>query len=187
MFVYIDESGVHQQAGKTTTALVYVKTEQVERLDRAILQTEKNLGIQPFHWSKQIWKIRQAFLSELLSESFEVKILLFQNPFTEEKWEQGIKRLLVEKHIKYIIIDGSKPRRYTLHLKQVLRQSGVSVKKIRIGNDRAFPGLRLADFFAGLTRSHFQDPNNEEARRLFKIAKNKITTQFLGGQVPASL
>ena len=80
--------------------------------------------------------------------------------------------------------DNQQPRRYVLRLKNVLRHRGTSVKKIRMGNDLAFPALRLADLFAGLIRAYFEEPEKKAAKELYHLAENKITTQaYLGGQV----
>lgn len=182
MYIFIDESGIHKQDGRSTTALVYVKVQNLEMLNSRILQAEESLRIEPFHWSKQIWKIREVFLHEVLKENFEVKIFVFHNPFTQGKLENALRHLLVEKRISNIIIDGDKPQRNILRLKKVLRDSGISVKKIRMGNDLAFPCLRLADLFAGLTRSYFQDRDNLKAKKLYDLAEIKITTQLMGGQ-----
>ncbi len=182
MYIFIDESGIHTQAGKSTTALVYVKVEHLETLNDRILLTEKTLKIKPFRWSKQIWKIRQAFLEAIIKEDFEVKIFVFENPFTEDKFEGALKYLLTEKRIKNIVIDGKKHQRKVARLKKVLRDFGISVKKIRMGSDQGFPCLRLADLFSGLTRTYFQDANNLKAKKLYHLAKIKITTQLMGGQ-----
>ena len=87
MLVFIDESGIHKQDGQSTTALVYVKVEHAEILDTAILRAEKDLKIEPFHWRDQGWKVRLAFLEDMVKEEFEVKIFIFRNPFTIEKFE----------------------------------------------------------------------------------------------------
>ncbi len=71
--------------------------------------------------------------------------------------------------------------RYVLRLKKVLREYHVSAAKIRMGNDKAFPGLRVADFFAGLIR-RVSEKNSAEAEELFELVKNKITT-LSGGPV----
>ena len=187
MNIFIDESGIHKQDGKSTTALVYVQVEHLEKLDKAILASEKDLGIEPFHWSKQIWKIRQAFLEAVIREDFEVKIFVFSNPFTQEKLDNALRHLIVEKNIKNITIDGRRTRDYVQHLKRVLREVGIPVKKIRFRNDRAFPCLRLADLFAGLTRAYVGDQQNQYAAKLYKLARIKITIQLMDGQVPPSL
>src|SRR3989344_126746 len=141
MFVYIDESGVHQQDGKSAIALVYVITENSDELDRAVRKAEKSLLINSFHWSKYTWKIRTAFLNAILKEQFNVKTVLLPNPFTENKLEAALQYLLLEKNIKNVVIDGHKPHRYILRLKKILRDHGASVKKMRMGDDRSFPGL----------------------------------------------
>ena len=182
MYIFIDESGIHKQDGQSTTALVYVKVENLEILNSRILLAEKILKIESFHWRKQIWKIRKAFLVAIIKESFKVKIFFIENPFTEEKLEDALRHLLVERHIRNIIIDGKKPPSRVLRLKKVLREYGISVKKIRMGNDMSFPCLRLADLFAGLTRTYFENQTDEHAKELYKIARIKITTQLMGGQ-----
>ena len=185
--VFVDESGIHRQDGQSTTALVYIQIEHVDILDKVILEIEKTLHIESFHWSKHIWKIRQEFLEAVIKEDFEVKVFILHNPIVAGKLEKAWRHLLVEKRIHTIIIDGKKSRRYAQNLKSVLRESGISIKRIRTGNDRSFPGLRLADLFAGLTRAYVEDPKNEKAKQLYEIAKNKITIQLMDGQVPASL
>jgi hypothetical protein len=187
MLIFIDESGIHKQDGQSTTALVYIKVENAGKVNEAILRAEKRLGIEHFHWNKQMWKIRQAFLEEILAEEFEVKLFIFQNPFTEEKMEIALRHLIVEDFIRTVVLDGQKPRRFVLRLKQILRQQKVRVKNIRMGNDKAFPGLRLADLFAGLVRSYANNSDNEDARKLYKTARIKITIQLMDGQVPGSL
>lgn len=187
MQVFIDESGIHKQDGQSTTAVVYVQVENVETLNQVILRTEKDLKIEPFHWAKQIWSIRKAFLEAVLKEDFEVKIFVFRNPFTIEKLEYALRHLLVEKDIKSIVIDGKRTREYTLHLKRVLRDAGIPIRKIRMGNDKAFPCLRLADLFAGLTRTFVDRPEHPEVKEFYEMAKIKITIQLMDGQVPASL
>lgn len=187
MLIFIDESGIHKKDGHSTTSLVYVKVEHVEKLNSAILQLEKNLKIEPFHWSEEGWKGRQSFLEGIIKEDFEVKIFVFQNPFTEEKMEFALKHLIAEKYIKTIIIDGKKTRQYALRLKKALRERKVVVKHIRMGNDTSFPGLRLADLFAGLVRSYVDNRDNPKVIGLYKLAKTKITIQLMDGQVPASL
>ena len=51
-----------------------------------------------------------------------------------------------------------------------------------MGNDRAFPCLRLADLFAGATRAYFDEPENKRAKKLYDLAYKRITTQLVGGQ-----
>ena len=69
-------------------------------------------------------------METVIREDFEVKIFVFRNPFTKEKMEKALTHLLVEKHIKNVILDGKKSCGYTLRLKKVLRESGIPVKKV---------------------------------------------------------
>lgn len=112
-----------------------------------------------------------------------VKAAIIDNPFSETSFEEALKSLLIERKIKKIIMDGKKPRWYVLRLKKILRDRGISVKKIRTGDDKAFPCLRLADAYAGLIRAYWDNKNNEKAKELYKLASKKITTQLVGGQV----
>lgn len=182
MLIFIDESGVHKKMGKSSVALVYVMVEDAESVERAILRTEKMLRITSFHWSRHIWKIRRSFIKALIKENFTVKTAIIRNPFSENKLEKAIGALLVEKKIKKIVVDGKKPKWHSLRLKKVLRDRGISVKKIRTGNDESFPCLRLADAYAGLVRVYCDNPDNEKAKELYRLANKKITTQLVGGQ-----
>ena len=183
MLIFVDESGVHKKDGKSSVALVYVMVKDIENIEKAILKAEKELRITFFHWPRHIWKIRFNFIQALVKENFTVKAAIIQNPFNENSFEKALESLLIEKKIKKIIIDGKKPKWHTLRLKKTLRNKGISVKKIRTGNDQAFPCLRLADAFAGLIRAYWDDKNNEKAKKLYKLAGKKITTQLVGGQV----
>lgn len=181
--IFIDESGVHQQDGYSTVVLVYVITQDAENIKSAILKTEKTLKITSFHWSRHIWRIRLEFIKLLIKENFTVKSAIIQNPFNKNNFENALKHLLIEKKIQKIVIDGKKSKWYALRLKKVLRDQGVSVKKIRTGNDESYPCLRLADAFAGLTRAYWNDLDNKKARELYKLANKKITTQLVSGQI----
>jgi len=180
--IFIDESGVHKQEGKSSVVLVYVLVDNVENLEKAIIKTENGLKITSFHWAKHIWKIRQRFIQTLQKEDFTVKAAIVQNPFNENRFEDAVKALLTERKINKIVLDGQKPKWYLRRLKKILRERGISVKKIKAGNDRSFPCLRLADAYAGLVRTYWEDKQNKEVKEVWKIANKKITTQVLSGQ-----
>ena len=182
MLVFIDESGVHKRDGQSSVALVYVVVKDLENIEKAILETEKTLRITNFHWTRHIWKIRFNFIETLLKENFTVKAAIIENPFSGNSFERVIESLLTERKIKKIVIDGKKPRWYALRLKKVLRDRGISVKKIRTCDDKSFPCLRLADAYAGLVRAYWNDKNNKDAKKLYELAGKKITTQLVGGQ-----
>ncbi|MDP2587032.1 MAG: DUF3800 domain-containing protein [Candidatus Komeilibacteria bacterium] len=182
MYIFIDESGIHKPVGQSTVVLVYVAVNDVDRLSDAIIQAEQALRIEPFHWNKQIWHVREAFLRVVCREKFTVKAAIIQNPFNETAFEQALHDLLTEKRIRNIIIDGQKSAKYLARLKNVLRHRGATVKKIRMGNDVAWPILRLADLYAGLIRSYCDQLDKKEIRILYSLAKNKIATLIKGGQ-----
>ena len=181
--IFIDESGVHRKDGQSTVVLVYIVTEDMENIEKAIIKTEQSLRITSFHWPRHIWKVRLKFVKALIKENFTVKAAIIENPFKGDSFEKAITDLLVEKKIGRMIVDGRKPKWYGLRLKKVLRDKGVSVKKIRTGDDKAFPCLRLADAFAGLIRAYWDDTENEKAGELYKLASKKITTQLVSGQI----
>ena len=183
MIVFIDESGVHKKDGKSSVVLVYIMVKDAESVEKAISNAEDRLRIREFHWPRHMWKIRLKFIELLIKEDFIVKAAIIRNPFNKDSFEEAIKSLLIEKRIRKIVIDGKKPKWYSLRLKKVLRDRGVSVKKIRTGSDKSFPCLRLADAFAGLIRAYWDDKDNEKAKKLYKLASKKITTQLVSGQV----
>ena len=180
MYIFIDESGVHA-GDQSTVALVYVMVEDIEKLDKAVCDLEKELRIEYFHWSKYNWKIRREFIQGLSRQLFTVKAAILHNPFSEDKFEGAIRELLTEKKVKNVIIDGKKPIRYVLKLKKVLREHHVSAARIRMGNDKSYPGLRVADAFAGLVR-RVNEKDNANAKELYELVKIKITT-LAGGPV----
>lgn len=183
MHLFIDESGVHAKDGNSFIAIVYIEVENIEKLNKAIIETEKRLRISNFHWSKHIWKIRTDFVTVLIKKDYSVKIAIVANPFSKQKFLTALEGLITERKIKAVIIDGKKPRWYNLQIKKILRDKGISVKKIITGSDQSYPCLRLADAYAGLIRAYFNDKNNREAIKLYKIASKKITTHLVSGQM----
>lgn len=180
--IFIDELGVHRKDGKSSVVLVYIMVENLENIQKAILKTEQSLGIASFHWPRHIWKIRYKFISSLIKENFSVKLAIISNPFSQNAFENALVSLITEKKIKKIVLDGRKPKWYVLRLKKVLRERGISVKKIRFGNDKSYPCLRLADAYAGLVSAYWNNKDNEKAKGLYELASKKITTQLVGGQ-----
>lgn len=88
----------------------------------------------------------------------------------------------MEKNFKAIYVDGKKPRWVELRLKKVLRDKGISVKKLKTLRDESSPGIRLADALAGVTRAYYDNPKGKAAP-LWKKISHKITAQLVGGQV----
>lgn len=175
MIILIDESGIHAQTGHSTIALVYVEIANLEQLEKQILKVEQAIGIYGFHWAHRNWKIREQFITGLAKANFKVKLALLSNPVKiDYSMEEALQHLIIEKRINQIMIDGSKPKRYTRKLKKVLRDKGVSVKKLRAANDQAIPALRLADAIAGLSRYHHDKPEQSQAANLYKQIEPKI-------------
>lgn len=182
-YIFIDESGIHKQVDYSTIALVYVVLEDIQKVEQGIIQIEQKLNIKPFHWTRHGWKIRIKFLEKISKLPFTFKVAVFKNPIKfENELENALIHMVVERKIKKIIIDGKKPKRYALKLKKVLRDKGVSVRKVQTAKDESSPGIRIADALSSLIRAYYDNPNGK-AKIPFCLIKNKlITTQIMGGQ-----
>lgn len=157
MVIFIDESGTHKQEGYASIVLVYVEVVNVEEFEKAVEKIEEELKIRYFHWSDENWPTKEAFLRKLLKLNFTLKVAILNNPVRLSKsLEEVMKHLVVEENIKKIMIDGRKPKWYEHRLKKILRDEGVSVKKIKtVRKEESSPGIRVADCLAGLSRYHF--------------------------------
>lgn len=177
MVFLLDESNIHRSDGISSVVLAYVSDlEALYTLDAHILATEKYLSIRPFHWWKSSWCVRERFVLELLKLDFGMRIVLVRNPVRiETVLEQSLPYLIVEPSVHRLIIDGSKPKAYANHLKKILRDKGITVKKLRNETDHARPGLRLADCCAGLIRHHAEQPKGRSAH-LYKMIESRIDT-----------
>lgn len=179
MIIFIDESGTHKQSGHSSIALVYIEVTSVDKFEKAVEQIEKDLEITYFHWTDERWDTRIAFIQRLLELDFICKVAVIENPIrVEKKLEEVLQHLVIEKHISKIVIDGKKPRWYSLRLKKVLRDKNISVKKITtVRRDETSSGLRVADCLAGLTRYAFDQPKST-AEKWYKQLKKKGKIQF---------
>jgi len=174
MIISIDESGTHKQDGKSVIALVYVEVENKEATDQLVLQAETSTGIKGFHWAHRNWRMREAFVRAIAKGDFKIKVAYIANPIVLDKaLPEALRHLLVEPRISQILIDGDKPKHYLKQLKKVLRDKGISVKKIRTVNDEAFPVVRLADAIAGTARATYDEPDGKAAP-LFKLLESKV-------------
>ena len=181
MVIFIDESGTHKQIDHATIALVYVEITNLEEFEKAVVEIEEELNIKYFHWTDESWQTRDKFLKRLLKLNFTLKVAVLKNPVKMTKsLEEALRHLVVEPNIKKIMIDGRKPRWYEQRLKKVLRDEGVSVKKLRtIRKDESSPGLRVADCLAGLIRYCYDNPKSEVERWHEKLkAANKISFEL---------
>jgi hypothetical protein len=173
--IYIDESGIHKKIDNSTFVLVYVESENVEKLEEEVCKLEKKLNIPYFHWSETVWKVKEKFLEKSLGFDFMVKIAVVKNPVNPSKeMVRLLRHLIVERNIGTVFIDGQKPRWYERVLKGVLRSKGISVGKLKTVKAEKFPIIRLADLVAGLARSYYDDVNNPKFKKYYSRLENKI-------------
>lgn len=183
MVVFIDESGTHKQSGHASNAVVYIKIENLEKVEGQITDILKELDLETFHWADHGWKVRNKFLKRIIKLDFTCKVGIFKNPVkTDEMTEIVFEHLITEKNIRNVFIDGKQPRWYERRLKKVLRDKGISVRKLRtVRNEVSHPGIQLADTLAGLVRYHFDNPNAADAKKwIRRLEKEK---KFLSQQV----
>ena len=183
MIIFIDESGIHKTVDHSVFAMAYIELENATGVENSILEIEKRHHITHFKWANLPWKLREAFIADIAKLPFEAKIAIFRNPINpNQALEWSMQHLLVEKNFKAIYVDGKKPRWVELRLKKVLRDKGISVKKLKTLRDESSPAIRLADALAGISRAYYDDPQGK-ARPIWQKIKHKITAQLVGGQV----
>ena len=185
MIVFIDESGTHKQDGHSTTAVVYIEVDYDQEFNEKIREIEKELRLNSFHWSEERWDVREKFLTQISKLDFNAKVAVFKNPVKQDKMlEIVFQYLITETKIRTIFLDGKKPKWYELSLKKVLRDKGISVKKLKTVNDKSQPGVQVADCLAGLVRRHYDNQNEENPRKWFEKLKRdkKLTMQLLFGE-----
>ncbi|MDA2922962.1 DUF3800 domain-containing protein [Patescibacteria group bacterium AH-259-L07] len=175
MLIFIDESGIHKDVEHSTFVLAYIKTENYQVLEKQIIKIEKRLKIDYFHWAKTVWKVKEKFMDEALKLDFTTKIAVVKNPVNPvRELERVLVHMIVEKNIRNIYIDGKKPKWYERRIKKILRDKGISVKKLRTVKSTQYPGIRLADMIAGLTRSYFDKKNLDKISKYYKRLRKKI-------------
>lgn len=175
MYIFIDESGIDKQDGKSSIALVYLEVNRLDSLQNAVIEIEKKLKIKYFHWAYSKWEIRQEFINEICKNEFFIKIALIKNPFkSNSAYEYALEHLIIEKNITNIIIDGKKSRRYEKKFKKILRDKGISVRKLKTGNDEGYPALRVADAIAGAVRYYNENPDSKNIKNIYEQISKKI-------------
>jgi len=180
MVIFIDESGIHKRVDHSTTAVVYVEVTKLEKFEKELKKIEQNLRIRSFHWADERWLIRNKFLTSILILDFTVKVAVFENPKNVgEMLEVVFRHLITEKNIRSILIDGKKPRWYELRLKKVLRDKGVSVRKLRTVKSDTNLGIQLTDAMAGLARYHFDNLDAPDAKKWFNKFKKVGKIKFV--------
>ncbi|OGY92549.1 MAG: hypothetical protein A3H70_00625 [Candidatus Komeilibacteria bacterium RIFCSPLOWO2_02_FULL_48_11] len=182
MIIFIDESGIHKHIDHSSFALVYVTVQNKETLENSVEKIERNHGVKEFHWVDLPWKLRADFIKEAARLPFAAKVAIFKNPISRpEALEWALRHTLVEKNFRAIYIDGQEPKWIERRLKKILRDRGLTIKKLKTVRSGSSPGIRLADALAGLSRAYFDNPDGK-AKPLWEIMRKKITAQLLGGQ-----
>lgn len=175
MYIFIDESGIHKQTDHSTFAIIYIELNNLSKIEDDITNLEKKLNIKYFHWSETIWKVKERFMDSVLKLDFSVKIAIVNNPINPSKeLEKVLLHTVVETNIHTIYIDGKKPKWFELKIKKVLRDKGISVKKLKTVKSSQFAGARLADMVADLVRSYYDNKNVKKITPYYKRLKNKI-------------
>ena len=107
MVIFIDETGIHKQTGHSTTAVVYVGIKDVEKVEKQILNIDKNLRIKGFHWAEHGWKIKEKFLKQIIKLDFFFKVAIFSNPTNPSRMMEIVfVHLITEEDIKSIKMLG---------------------------------------------------------------------------------
>lgn len=175
MHIFIDESGIHKKVDHSSFALVYIEIDNFEKIEKGIIEIERELNIEKFHWSEIAWKFKEKFIKEALKLDFKVKLAIIKNPVNPAKeLERILSHMAIEKKISCIYIDGKKPKWYGLKIKKVLRDRGVSARKVKMIKDDQIACVRLADMVAGLSRSHFDKKNEKNLQKYYKKLERKL-------------
>jgi hypothetical protein len=174
MLVFIDESGIHKPIGYSTFVMVYVTELDYTILEQQVLQLEKSMNLKSFHWAQSSWAVKEKFMERALMFHFKAKIIICPNPVhTQNVLEKMLLQMLIENDIHQVIIDGKKPKGYERRIKKVLRDKGISVRKLKTVHDAQSAGIRLADMAAGLSRTYFDGKNSAKITPYFELLKQK--------------
>lgn len=174
-YIFIDESGIHKIVDHSTYVLVYIETNNYELLNNKILEIEKSLKLKEFHWAETAWIVKEKFLEKVLKLDFNVKIAIIKNPINPSlELERVLSHMLIEKDIKYVYIDGKKPKWYERKIKNILRSKNFSVNKLKTIKSSQYPCIRIADMVAGLTRTFYDSKNLNKIKKYYKRLEKKI-------------
>ena len=175
MLIFVDESGVHKNVDNSTFVLVYLEIENYNQLEKEIKKIEKELKIDYFHWKEMVWNVKKKFMERMFKLDFNVKIAVIKNPINPNKeLERVLMHMIVEKDIRNIYIDGKKPKWYEKKIKKILRDKGISVKKLKTVRSSQYAGIRLADMVAGLSRSYFDKKNLKRISEYYQRLQKKV-------------
>jgi hypothetical protein len=172
--IYIDESGISSKIGHSVYVCLYVKFDNYINILGKIIQIENQLKISYTHWTDMPWKLRKKFAEKIKHLDFEVKAFIYTNPILPDL---GLKHSLFEfvkyDNVKSIFIDGKKNKSYEKELKALLIDRGVKIYSLKIIDDKKEPLIRLADFIAGLIRSHV-NTSDKDSLYMFDLLKDKV-------------
>lgn len=175
MYIFIDESGIHKKIDHSSFSLVYIEVDNFQLIEEKICAIESKLKIEKFHWSEVAWKFKEKFIQEALKLDFKVKIAIVKNPVHPAKeLERILSHMAIERNISCIFIDGKKPKWYELKIKKILRDKGVSARKVKMVKDDQIACVRLADMVAGLSRSYFDRKNEKKLCGYYKKLEKKL-------------
>ncbi len=177
-YIFLDESGTHKNTGNTSVVLVFVTSTNLETLNSGVIEIENQLGIKYFHWTEYSWKFKEKFLRGITHLPFSLKVLVFKNPFSWDHYEKALRYAGIDDGMDVLIVDGKKPRHFRKEYKKILRSHGIVLKKLVLGNDRAYPALRIADFVAGLMRSYSENPSQLKVKKMHDLLRSKIIFVF---------
>jgi len=114
-------------------------------------------------------------MERALAFDFFVKIAIAKNPVqVDQVLRRVLEHMIVERNIKQIIIDGKKSKRYERVIKKILRDKGISVKKLKTVRDTQYAGIRVADMVAGLSRLYADKMNLQKIDPYYERLKKKI-------------
>lgn len=175
MLIFIDESGIHKKTDHSSFVLAYIAFQDYQDVEKIVIELEKDLGLEEFHWAETIWKVKEKFVESVLKLDFAIKAAVVKNPVNpEDELERLLSVFLVEKGIRTIFLDGKKPKWYARKIKKILNDKGIFTRKLKTISDKQYAGARIADMAAGLIRSHFDRPDKKDVARLYRKLEKKI-------------
>lgn len=173
--VYIDESNISASDGHSVYACIFIVYIKKELITNQLINIESDLKISYLHWVDMPWKLRIKFSEKIKNLNFICNFALYNNPIIQENTlENFLTKIVNTQNTKFkIIIDGKKGNRYKQRLKIKLKKIGIITSNLIFVNDKGEVFIRLADFMAGLIRSHTDDKNKHN-KYMFDILKHKI-------------
>ena len=173
--IYIDESNISTNTGHSAYCAIFIFYTDKDIITKEIIYIESKLNIKHVHWVKMSWKSRLKFAKRIANLNFSCRVSIYINPINQENaLEKFISEIVsIEDGILKIIIDGKKGDRYIHKLKKSLKSKNVTINRLLFVDDKSEGLIRLADFIAGLVRSHVDNQNTDNTY-MFNVLKHKI-------------